>query len=85
MDRRCTFLSACLQTIQKPGLSILFCQSRPSMYQCEKSFTPCGNGLSPVLDLQKRKWPMTLYMALEGTLQGHIAWLVPKGNMAISF
>jgi len=25
------------------------------------------------------------YMALEGTLQGHIAWLVPKGNVAISF
>jgi hypothetical protein len=65
VDRRCTFLCACLPTIQKPGLSILFCQSRPSMYQCEKSFTPCGNGLSPVLALQKRKWPVTLFLLLQ--------------------
>ena len=39
--------------------------SKPSLlYQCEKSYTPCGNGLSPVLDLQKRKWPEALFFLL---------------------
>lgn len=39
--------------------------SKPSLlYQCEKSFTPCGNGLRRVLDLQKRKWPETLFLLL---------------------
>ena len=37
----------------------------PVSMQCEKSFTPCENGLSPVLDLQKRKWPETLFLLLQ--------------------
>ena len=53
--------SICLYTNHSETRNLYYVLSKPSLlYQCEKSFTSCGNGLSPVLDLQKWKWPETL-------------------------
>ena len=56
----------CLSTNHSETWTLSTILSKPSLlYQCEKSFTPCMNGLSPVLDLQKRKWPETLFFLLQ--------------------
>lgn len=53
--------SICLSTNHSEIRTFYSVLSKPSLlYQCQKSFTPCGNGLIPVLDLQKREWPVTL-------------------------
>jgi hypothetical protein len=55
----------CLSTNHSETWTLSSVLSKPSLlYQCEKSFTPCGNGLRRVLDLQKRKWPETLFLLL---------------------